>query len=450
MKVLVIGDGGREHALVWLAAQSPLVEDIFYFGQNAGSLSEPKCKKVILPALGNSGITQFAEQHGVDLIIVGPEQPLVDGLVDACQEVGVPAFGPTKEAAQLEGSKSFAKEVMREAGVPTADAVAFSVAHIQGALDYATIHEPPVVIKADGLCGGRGSIVCLGPDEIRIAIDRCFVQREFGPAGEKILVEDFLVGHPALRRAELSILALVDIHGNFIMFPPAQDYKEVRDHDFGPNTGGMGSFAPVPWVTAEMMEVVGQTIFAPVIAEMKKRKTPFSGVLYAGLMWTADGPKVVEFNVRFGDPELQPLTMLLKTDLIPVLKKIADGESIADVKLEWKRGAAVCVVMASYGYPGSYVKGAEIKGFDLAGLGLNDRIQIFQAGTKFNDDKKIITAGGRVLGATALSLESPTFCLQEAARIAYSTVDLIRWSDSNSCGPQFRHDIAEDVPYILP
>jgi phosphoribosylamine--glycine ligase len=354
----------------------------------------------------------------------------------------------------LEGSKSFAKDVMRAAGVPTADAVRFGIAHADSALNYAVAHGAPVVIKADGLCGGKGAIVCQTEMDIRVAINRCFKAKEFGAAGEMILVEDFLAKHPMLPRAELSVLALVDFHGNFIMFPAAQDHKAVFDGDQGPNTGGMGSYAPVPWVKQTMMDVIGQDIFAPVIAEMQKRGTPFSGVLYAGLMWTFGGPKVVEFNVRFGDPEIQPLAMLLKTDLIPVLKKIADGESIADINLEWKPGAAVCVVMTSHGYPGSYPKGAEIIGLNhgSSGLDIGESLQVFQAGTAF-DGEKIVTVGGRVLNVTSYSDYLPGAPGQDAlsaARVAaYEAVGKISWKDNNDHGPQIRNDIAQNVPIIF-
>jgi len=454
MKILVIGANGREDAICWLAGQSPAVERIFYFGKNAGMACRPKCQELAQP-LGISCIIDLARRQEVDFTIVGPEQPLADGIVDQFRTAGLSIFGPTQAAAALETDKAFAKKMMAECHVPTANARLFAAAELDLAKAYVAAIGLPLVVKAIGLAGGKGAMVCRTIEQAIDAIERCLVRREFGPAGDAILIEEFLAGPSGLNRPEVSVLAVVDAFGNFKMFPFAQDHKPAYDGDQGPNTGGMGSFAPVSWVSREMMDQVAQTIFTPIIAGMKARGTPFSGVLYAGLMWTASGFKVVEFNVRLGDPEIQPLSMLLKTDLIPVLKKIADGESIADVELEWKSGAAVCVVIASHGYPQSYRKGALIKGLDsdyIRGLATNGQLQIFHAGTKFAaGSRQVVTDGGRVLGVTAFCASpaaghSP---LAGAARIAYQAAFEIDWLDSGGNKPQLRTDIANSVPPAL-
>ena len=404
--VLVIGNGGREHALVWLAGRSPIVEKVFGWGPNAGILIEPKYQSLGDKMPDFAGIIEAAKKHGVDLALIGPEAPLVEGLSDALREAGIPVFGPSADAARLEGSKLFAKQAMDDARVPTAPAVSF-MDHpndpcLEPLLDHvlATGKNWPIVVKADGLCAGKGAMVCHDLYGAVDAIHRCLIAKEFSKAGQTLLIEQYLHGHPGLPRAEFSVLALVDIHGNFIMMPAAQDHKPVNDGDDGLNTGGMGAYAPIPWMTSDMMAQVGQTIFKPILAEMKKRDTPFSGVLYAGLIWTAQGPKVVEFNVRFGDPELQPLVMLLETDLILVLKAIADGESIAGLELNWKPGAAVCLVLASKGYPGSYEKGLDIYGLDQMPKD-DPTFKAFHAGTRLRHTGQFLqTAGGRVLGLT--------------------------------------------------
>lgn len=441
MKVLIVGSGGREHALVLLAAKSPVVTEVFCAPGNAGTAA--MATNLDLEVSDINGLSAFALVEKIDLTIVGPEAPLAKGIVDEFQRFKLAIFGPTQAAAQLETSKDFAKMIMISGNIPTAWAKTFGPHQTNEALDYVFNHNFPLVIKANGLVAGKGVTICYTFQEAEKAIRDCQEKQVFGPAGETILVEDFVAGHPGVPRAELSILALVDIDGNFLMFPVAQDYKPVNDGDQGPNTGGMGSFAPVPWVTEKMMIEIAKRIFKPVIFQMKWLAKPFSGVLYAGLKYSPEGFKVLEFNVRFGDPELQPLAMLLKSDLIPALKTIADGGSIVDIKLEWKKGAAVCVVMASRGYPGSYKKGAEIKGLYPDGLHVGPFLQIFQAGTKWQaEERKLLTAGGRVLGITSYSVGG----LDYAVKGAYQVVTEINWVDADNNGPYFRNDIGRSVP----
>jgi len=441
--VLVIGNGGREHALVWLASRSPLVGKILGWGPNVGILSESKYQSLGDKMPDFAGIIAAAKKHGVNLVLIGPEAPLVEGLADALREAGVPTFGPSAAAAQLEGSKCFAKQVMEDARVPTAPAVRFVREGRNpgySALTYVLGHPIPMVVKADGLAAGKGAMVCHSFLEAADAICRCFARDEFGGAGHTLLVERFLEGHPNLPRAEFSVLALVDQPGNIIMMPAAQDYKPVNDGDKGLNTGGMGAFSPIPWLTEDMMAQVGETVFAPTIAQMIQRGTPFSGVLYAGLMWTAEGPKVVEFNVRFGDPELQPLAMRLDIDLIPVMKAIADGESIKGTTLSWKSDAACCLVLASQGYPGSYRKGLGIYG--LGDLPVGPNLKVFHAGT-MRDDEQIRTNGGRVLNLTCCArtlIEAATVAQARALKISFGD------ADKPGAGLHFRKDVGLGVP----
>jgi phosphoribosylamine--glycine ligase len=348
---------------------------------------------------------------------------------------------------------------MASAGVPTAEYRVFDKGRILDLGRYlASLQEAdyPIVIKADGLCAGKGAMICHDYTEAFTAVCRFLIDDKFGAAGQTVLVEEFLRGDPGLDRAELSIMALVDVQGHFIMLPPAQDYKTIDDGDKGENTGGDGAFAPIPWVNQKMMAEIGQTILAPVIAEMKRRGTPFSGALYAGLMWTAEGPKVVEFNVRFGDPEFQPISRLLQTDLIPILKAIADGGSIADVELKWTGGYAVCVVIVSKGYPGEYQVG-----WPISGLGRNDITQparfeddhplnrsawkVFHAGTRYKGQgSQVLTAGGRVLNVVKTGKY-----LADTATAIYEQTGGITWGDNPTNRSYRRHDIALGVPKTL-
>lgn len=441
LKVLIIGSGktagGREHVLVWLAGKSPQVEAVYCFGSNDGMRQEPKYITVDPEPQGVEATIVWAKENEINLVIVGPENPLAEGIVDRFREAGLTIFGPTQAAARLESSKFFAKKIMTTAKVPTARYRSFCHDELTQACNFVRNEYPYFsVVKADGLCAGKGAMVCRDLDQALRAIHRCLVDYEFGPAGEVILVEEFLKPHLKLRRAELSVLALVDIPGNFLMFPAAQDYKPVNDNDEDDNTGGMGSFAPVPWVSEAMMAQIGQKVFAPTINLMKNLGQPFSGVLYAGLMWTEEGPKVVEFNVRFGDPEIQALAMLLKTDLIPVLLAIAQGKSIADIKLEWLPGHAVCLVLVSKGYPGKYEKGLAINGC-LSDL---DDFKMFHAGTSNGK-----TNGGRVLNLVQRSV----FGLEATAATLPGLAIEVNWGDGQKTGPHFRTDIGLGVPWTI-
>lgn len=442
LEVLIIGGGktagGREHVLVWLACKSPRVEAVYCFGKNDGMRAEPKYVAVDSEPQGVEATIAWARENEIDLVIVGPENPLAEGIVDRFRQAGLTIFGPTQAAARLESSKFFAKKIMTTAKVPTAHYRSFCHEELAQACNFVRNEWPYFsVVKADGLCAGKGAMVCRDLNQALRAIHRCLVDHEFGSASESILVEEFLKPHLKLRRAELSILSLVDIHGNFLMFPAAQDYKAVNDNDDGENTGGMGSFAPVPWVAKEMMDQIGQKIFQPTIKVMQSLRNPFSGVLYAGLMWTAEGPKVVEFNVRFGDPEIQALAMLLKTDLIPILLTIAQGGSIAGVNLEWLPGYAVCLVLASKGYPGKYEKGLEITGREQ--FPFEDYYKEIYAGVK--DGK---TNGGRVLNLVwyADGLEESALRVRDCAKC-------IAWGDGQTTGSHYRKDIGFNVPLSI-
>lgn len=463
MKVILIGNGGREHVLADLASRSPLVDEILVFGGNAGILAEPKVRRIAdLPkdvgALCEAAC-QVAREEKVDLTIVGPEVPLAAGIAGRFKASGLSIFGPLKTAARLEASKLFAKEIMNAAGVPTANYRVFRkgqelelggyLASLQGSDQY------PVVVKADGLCAGKGAIICHTLTEALEAVNRCWIDEEFGDAGKTLLVEQFLRGYPGLLRPELSVMALVDILGNFILLPAAQDYKPVGDGDSGENTGGMGAICPVPWVSQAMMERIGRTIFAPVITEMKRRGTPFSGVLYAGLMWMANGPVVIEFNVRFGDPESEAVLPLLKSDLIPVLKTIADGGSVADVRLQWLPGCVVCVVLASNGYPGKYQVGLPISGLakdnitqlarPFVSSGMPNPWKVFHAGTCLSEQGVVMTNGGRALCVTKQGVN-----LADTAEMIQREIGYLTWGDTKETRRYCRSDIGLGVPEMLP
>ena len=445
--VLIYGSGGREHALAYLAGRSPFVERISCFPGNPGMIAEPRTTLAVLAENSVEAVIEFCHTQAVDLVIIGPEQPLADGWADALCAAGIPTFGPSKEAAWIESSKFFAKLLMFECGVPTAPAEVFRHDDHGDAVEYLNRHGTPVVVKADGLCAGKGAIVCQTIAQAKEALQCCLVRQEFGPAGDIVLIEDFLVGHPALPRAELSVIALVDRYGNFLMLPAAQDYKLVGENDTGPNTGGMGSFCPVPWLTPADYQLIADRIFRPVIDQMRGPQTdsPFTGALYAGLMWTADGPYVVEFNCRFGDPELQAIAMTLDTDLMPLLYTIACGGSIAGLQPKVKPGAAVCVVMASHGYPDSsqIKQGAVITGLDF--VSHVPDAKVFQAGTKPGSDGQLLTAGGRVLSITCYADQG----VEAAAAGCRFLTPCISWLDSERNGPLFRDDIGRNVPASL-
>ena len=422
MKVLVVGQGGREHALVWKLNQSQRVKQIFCAPGNAGTAAE--AENVPISVMDMDALVSFAKKEAIDLTIVGPEAPLAAGITDAFRKERLRIFGPSGEAAQLEASKVFAKELMRHADVPTGEFRIFE--HPDSAKSYIETREYPVVVKADGLAAGKGVIVCSSAFEAMQAVDRIMIEEEFGSkVGRKVVIEKRLEGE------ELSILALVSGR-TIIPLEPTQDHKPIFDDDKGPNTGGMGAYCPAPLGTPKLLEKVDEEILVPVVHAMKRRRKPFQGVLYAGLMITNQGPRVLEFNCRFGDPELQPLLMRLKTDLLDLIEAVVDDrlEEFADKPLEWDPRPAVCVVMASQGYPGPYPKEKAVLG--LKEVAAMPDVKVFHAGTKL-EGGIVFTNGGRVLNVTALG-----DTLEDAKKRAYEAVSQIEFH-----GAQYRTDIAD-------
>ena len=416
MRILIIGSGGREHALTWKLSQRPDVTEIFVApgnGGTAGIATNVAIKDSDIPAL-----VAFAREKAVDLVVPGPELPLTLGVVDAMKEAGIPCFGPVAACARLEGSKAFAKEVMHAAGVPTAAAGVFTSRADADA--FVAAHGAPLVIKADGLAAGKGVIVAMTDEEVKNALDLMFDNRAFGDAGSTVLIEEFLKGE------EVSLLCFCD-GKTALPLPSAQDHKAVFDGDKGPNTGGMGAYSPAPVLPDDRLDAMADIVARPILAEMARRGTPFTGILYAGLMMTADGPKVLEYNVRFGDPECQPLLMRLKNDLADVMTACIEGRLDA-MKLAIEDRSALGVVLTSAGYPGSYPKGMPISGIDEA-ESLDD-VQVFQAGTR-REGERILANGGRVLCVTALGRD-----LREAQKKAYEGLDHLSMEHS-----QFRSDI---------
>ena len=417
MKVLVVGGGGREHALVWKLAQDSRNPAVFCAPGNAGTAESATNLAIAVDDI--DGLVRWARENRPDLTIVGPEGPLCAGLTDILHKEGLRVFGPTRAAAQIEGSKVFAKDVMTAAGVPTAKASTFTDA--QKAMDFIRGTGVPIVIKAEGLAAGKGVTVCQTIEEADRAVRESLVHRAFGEAGRRILVEECLAGQ------EVSILALVD-GTHVVMLASAQDHKRAFDRDQGPNTGGMGAYSPAPVVRDQAWSVIENRVFLPTLSELRKRDIIFKGVLYAGLMLTRSGPKVLEFNCRFGDPETQVIVPRLATDLLPALEACVDGTLHADL-VKWKPEACVCVVMAAGGYPGAYAKGKEIVGLNDAGQ-LPDTA-VFHAGTQARNGC-VVTAGGRVLGVTALGAR-----LSDAVAKAYRAVARISFE-----GAMYRKDIA--------
>lgn len=421
MKVLVVGKGGREHALVWKLAQSPRVRQVFCAPGNGGTAME--AVNVPIPANDFDALIKFAKKESIGLTVIGPEEPLALGIVDAFTKEKLRVFGPTKDAARLEGSKVFAKTLMQKADVPTAEFQVFD--HPEAAKYYVETRHYPMVVKADGLAAGKGVIVCSTHDQAFAAIDRIMVREEFGrSAGRQIVIEKRLEG------PELSLLAFVS--GRAILpLEPTQDHKAAFDNDEGPNTGGMGAYCPAPLGTPPLLKQIDEQILVPTVHALKRSKCPFRGVLYAGLMITNQGPRVLEFNVRLGDPETQPLFFRLKTDLLDLLEATVDGrlDEFPESRQEWDPRPAVCVVMASEGYPGAFAKGHVISGLEEAGR-LPD-VKVFHAGTAL-EKNYTVTDGGRVLGVTALGDS-----LAEAQKRAYEAVSLIHFR-----GAFYRRDIA--------
>ena len=409
MRVLVVGGGGREHALCWAIAASPLVDALFCAPGNAGIAGDAVC--VPIAAEDIDGILGFVRDERIGFVVVGPEAPLVAGLVDRLDEAGVKAFGPTAAAARLEGSKAFAKDLCARYGIPTAPYGRFT--GLEAAEAFIAGRPLPIVVKADGLAAGKGVTIAETRDEARAAAREMLAEDRFGAAGNEIVIEEFLAGE------EASFFALVDGE-TALPLAAAQDHKRVGDGDTGPNTGGMGAYSPAPAVTEEVAERVMARIVRPTVAAMKAEGAPFRGVLYAGLMIEDGEPRLLEYNVRFGDPECQALMVRLASDLLPALVASADG--VLDMfDLRWHDDAALTVVMATKGYPGDYARGSVIGGLDA--LPADDGVTVFHAGTR-EDGATIRAAGGRVLGVTALA---PS--IAAAQRLAYKAVDAIDWPE---------------------
>ena len=418
MKVLVIGSGGREHALAWKIAGDSRRPEIFCAPGNAGTAALGT--NVPIAADDIPALLEWARRNQPDLTVVGPEAPLCAGVADAFNAQGLRVFGPGREGARIEGSKVFAKEVMLSAGVPTAQAEVFD--DVDSALRYVRQHGAPLVVKADGLAAGKGVSVCTTVEEAERAVRACMVDRVFGDAGRRILLEERLYGE------EASILALVDGE-HVVPLASSQDHKRAYDGDRGPNTGGMGAYSPAPVVDEETLKVIRERILIPAIRELARRNVVYRGVLYAGLMITEQGPMVLEFNCRFGDPETQAILPRWHGDILPALEACLDG-TLSEELVQWSGNHCVCVVLASGGYPGPYAKGKEIRGLDEAEQMAD--VVIFHAGTRA-EGEKVVTAGGRVLGVTAMGRT-----LQAAVDRAYEAVRRISFE-----GMFYRRDIAQ-------
>jgi phosphoribosylamine--glycine ligase len=408
MHILVLGSGGREHALAWKIASSPLVTKLWCAPGNAGIAQEAEC--VALDIADHRAVIDFCQTNDVELVVVGPETPLAAGIVDDLAAAGIKAFGPSKAASQLEGSKGFTKDLCREYGIPTAAYRRFD--NEADALRYVRERGAPIVIKADGLAAGKGVVVASTLREAEEAVAMMFAGG-FGVAGAEVVIEEYLAGR------EISFFALCDGE-TAIALASAQDHKRAFDHDEGPNTGGMGAYSPTPFVTPEIHDQIMAKIILPTVAGMKARGTPFRGVLYAGVMLTAEGPKLFEFNVRFGDPECQVLMLRLMSDIVPACLASCD-EQLKNFALRWFADPAVTVVMAAKGYPGDYKKGSRIEGLDAAAK--IEGVEIFHAGTVMKDGA-VFANGGRVLNICASGKT-----VTEAQRRAYQAIDRIQWPD---------------------
>ncbi|GAB0118894.1 phosphoribosylamine--glycine ligase [Acidisoma sp. 7E03] len=409
MRVLVIGSGGREHALVQAIAKSPLVTKLFCAPGNPGIA--PLAELVPIPVTEVEALASFAASNQIDLVVPGPEAPLVAGIADLLAERGIRCCGPSKAAAQLEGSKQFTKEVADAAGIPTARWEAFTDSH--HALDFVRRRGAPIVVKADGLAAGKGVVVAQTEAEAEAAVIACLRDGAFGVAGARVVIEEFMEG------PEVSVFALCD-GTEAVFLGAARDHKRVGDGDTGPNTGGMGAIAPPPGFTHETRDLVMESIIRPTLAEMARRDMPFRGILFAGLMLTADGPKLIEYNVRFGDPEAETLLPLLDSDIVPALVAACEG-GLAHVPLRWRAQASVSVVMAAQGYPGAYLRGTRIGGLDKAAA--EEAVTVFHAGTR-QQDGAILAEGGRVLVVNATGSS-----LSVARNRAYAAVDKIDWPE---------------------
>ena len=418
MRVLIIGSGGREHALAWKINQSSPKPEVFIAPGNSGTATEGTNVPI---SEGNiAALMAFIKEKGIDFVIPGPELPLVQGIADACEEAGVPCFGPKRYAAGLEASKSFSKTMMLETGVPTAPFKVFT--NYEQAAKYVDSCARPLVVKADGLAAGKGVVVAKTADEAKAALKAMLVDKMFGSAGSTVVVEDVLVGE------EASFLAFCDGE-TVIPLPSAQDHKAVFDGDTGPNTGGMGAYSPAPVAPEHMYDELVNLSMRPILKELKKRGQPFTGILYAGLMMTENGPQVLEYNVRFGDPECQPLLMRLEGDLLQVMLAAAQHR-LHEVTLDISAQTALCVVIAAKGYPGEFPKGMAISGLDAAEAAVPGKVKVFHAGAR-TENGQVVSAGGRILGVTALGAD-----LAEAQKNAYAAAAAIRMENMH-----FRRDI---------
>jgi phosphoribosylamine---glycine ligase len=417
MKILVVGSGGREHALVWKISQSSKVEKIFCAPGSAAIGELAECVPINTEQIEK--LADLARKEKIDLTVVGPELPLTLGISDFFELRGLKIFGPNKAAARLEGSKAFAKEILKENSIPTAPFETFTDA--ASAKKYLAQQRPPYVIKADGLAGGKGVLICMDINDAIAVCNGILVQKTFGEAGEKIVIEEFLEGE------EASFMVLTD-GGHILPLASSQDHKRVFDNDEGPNTGGMGAYSPAPVVTSTMHQRILDEILKPLLSGLKNKGIGYRGVIYVGLMITQAGPKVLEFNARFGDPECQPIMMRLRSDLVPLLEATIDGK-LNQVQPEWYKDPAVCVVLSARGYPGPYAKGDEIRGLDK--LRHWDKGFVFHAGTA-KENGRWIASGGRVLGVTARGTD-----IENAVKNAYSAVSQISWE-----GMHYRKDIA--------
>ncbi len=414
MKILVVGGGGREHALIWKIAQNPRAEKIYCAPGNGGISQLAEC--VDIAATDIEAMVAFAKEKAIDFVVVAPDDPLALGMVDAMEAAGIRAFGPNKAAAIIEASKAYSKELMKKYHIPTAEYEIFS--DYNAAKEYVEICKIPVVLKADGLALGKGVLICKTREEARAGLKTIMEDKAFGSAGNTVVIEEFLEG------PEVSVLTFCD--GTTILpMESAQDHKRALDNDEGTNTGGMGTFCPTPKYTAEMRRRVEEEIIVPTMHALNKEGRKFKGVIFFGLMLTKDGPKLLEYNARFGDPEAQSVLFRMKNDLLTILEAVVD-ERLNEIQLEWEPGAAVCVVMASGGYPGSYEKGKEITGLEQ----VDEDVMVFHAGTKL-EDGKFRTAGGRVLGVTARGRD-----MEEAREKAYANVKKIHFD-----GAHYRTDI---------
>ena len=415
MKVLIVGSGGRENVLAWKIKQSPLVRELYCAPGNGGIAQVAEC--VDIKADDIDGLIKFAKEKRIELTVVGPEAPLVDGIVDRFEDAGLKIFGPSQEAARLEGSKVFSKEFMHECNIPTAAFRTFD--DYEQAKGFLEEVQFPLVVKADGLAAGKGVIIAQDLKEAQDALKKIMKDKAFKDAGNEVVIEECLQGE------ELSILAISD-GDDYVVLASSQDHKRIFDEDLGLNTGGMGAYSPAPILTDEMLKTIEARVIEPTIRGMQRNGTPFKGVLYAGLMITDNGPYTLEFNVRFGDPEIQAVLPRLKNDIVPILLASCEGR-LKHFELDWDKKACICVVMSSGGYPGEYTTGYEITGLDSV---REEDVFVFHAGTKL-EDKKIFTAGGRVLGVTGLGKG-----LQNAIDNTYQCVEKIKFK-----GRFFRRDI---------